>query len=138
MTDMHTRLDDIHALMILLVDKLNVGGHGDAVAQRVVVPHRITAADAQKFWTDYFPCDDEVPWTRFAGALEDAFPDLAVPAALAMLRKRIDCDVDGNVHTREFNIFSRRRGLRDSLHAAGAAAGAEDTAGTTELWRAAR
>ena len=37
MTDMHSRLDDVHALMILLVDKLNVGGHGDAVTQRVDV-----------------------------------------------------------------------------------------------------
>ena len=136
MEDMHSRLDNIHALVILLVDQLNVSRHGAPATQRASLSHWITAPDARKFWTDNFPCDDEVPWTRFALALESAFPDLATPAALALLRKRIDADADGIVHARELD--SRRRGRRDSLHAAGAAAGAEDADGTTELWRAAR
>jgi hypothetical protein len=135
---LRSRLDHVHALTILLVEKWNVSGHEDAPAQRLSLSHWISAPDARQFWTDNFPCDDEVPWARFAAALVDAFPDLAVPAALALLRTRIDCDADGMVHAHELNTFSRRRGLRDSLHAAGAAAGAEDAAGTTELWRAAR
>jgi hypothetical protein len=121
MTGIRSRLDDVHAVMQQLAENLRISGPGGAGARQASfsAADLITAADAREFWTNYFPRDDEVAWAHFASALQDAFPDLAVPAALGLIKQRVDCDGDGKIHARELNIFSRRLGLHDSLRAGG-------------------
>jgi hypothetical protein len=70
---------------------------------------------AQKFWGDYFCCDEIVPWNFFSTALCKEYT--LTPDQIDYLRRDLDINKDGSVHVREFNIFSKKLGLTAAIQA---------------------
>jgi hypothetical protein len=127
--DAHLRSmrDAIHAIA-------QNGGTGQ---KPVPVLHFIVDQDAQKFWASYFPVSEEVSWAEFSKALTTELGDLS-RNSLQNLKQELDIDGDDKVHAREFNIFTKKFGLTDTVKRFAASSDSEDPEGKTPLYRAAR
>ena len=119
--------DAIHAIA-------HNGGTGNNPVQ---VLQFIVDQDAQRFWASYFPVSEEVSWAEFSRALTTALGELS-RTSLQNLKQELDINGDDKVHAREFNIFTKKFGLTDTVMRFAASSDSEDSEGKTALYRAAR